>query len=140
MQGSLSKSAFIRGLPGHLRPKEVAALAKERGIVISEGYVRQVRIAAKDRAMRATPKSISLDPSVAEGPFAAMLRSLPAEIAYPEAAAKAKRAGVILSPGYFYALCGQRSARAVNSKPSRELSLAFEGLRLPSDDGCTEGP
>ncbi len=128
----LNKAAFIRGLPSDLQPKKVVALAKERGIIISEGYVRQVRVAAKDRAMRATRNG---GPRVADGPFVALLRSLPAEASYSEAAAQAKGAGVILSQAYFCALRGQRNSQgAVNSKPACERLLTFKGLRLVSSD------
>ena len=137
---SLSKSAFIRELPSDLRPKEVVSLAKARGIIISVGYVRQVRVAARDRAMRALRNGLRMGPAAAAGPFVALLRSLPADMPYADAAAHARGAGVILSPAYFYALRGPSNAQAaVNSKPASQRLLSFKGIRLASDEGREQG-
>jgi hypothetical protein len=50
-----SKSAFIRGQPASMTAKQVVRAAAERGMVISETFVYNIRAAAKKRGGAARP-------------------------------------------------------------------------------------
>ena len=145
-----SKSEFIRGLPRDLSAGEVVALGKEQGLTFTTHYVRDVRSGARARGMRvarpvpAALASATPAPQVPAPLKADFVRSLPAVVSYAEAATKAKAAGILLSPSYFYTLRSQAklgaAAAAPKSKPVRSPTKqvtparALEGLRLASDD------
>ncbi len=161
-----SKAAFIRGLPMDLRPKEVVVRGEEQGLTFTTVYVRDVRAAAKARALGAIPAatvtpsapSAPLAPAMAAGPEPAptnaapskadFVRSLPPEVSFAEASARAKDAGIGLSSAHFYALKSQVKKRAAapapKSKPVREpkgpasRAPVFGGLQLASDDPCEQ--
>ena len=47
-----TKSAFVKNLPADMPAKEISALAKKEGLVISPGYVYEIRSADKRRAKK----------------------------------------------------------------------------------------
>ncbi len=143
---SASKSAFIQGLPRDLGAKEAVAQAKQQGITITEAYVYKVRAAAKAGTKRAAAKRTGTKPSTPKagiGLKAAFVRSLPPDLSFADAAAKAKEAGIVLSQAHFYAIKSQAkkgAPAAPKGKAGRKPMLkaspapAPKGLRLSSAD------
>ena len=127
---SSNKSAFVRGPPGTLRPKEVVAKAKAAGMTLTEKHVQVTRSKAKQAPHQrvvaaAAPTKKAAGPVVPKGAKTTMnkaefVRSLPATTPAKEVSQKAKAAGLSIAVEYVYKVRAKMGAKSkrVASKPA----------------------
>jgi hypothetical protein len=113
---SVSKSAFVRGLPTTLPAKEVVAKAKVAGLKISDRYVHVIRSIAK----RAGQKSNGAAASPRRGgrPISSkrtFVLSLPASMSATDVIERAKSQGMTLTTNYVYKI--RSRGAAASSRP-----------------------
>ncbi len=117
----VSKAEFILALPRHYSAKGAAAEPKQQGMAVSEKYVYQVRAAANPRPKPVKADAVKLASTrTAKAARVAFVSSLPPEMSYAEAAAKADDAGIDMDMAQFYRLKNQatrRVPRGASSKP-----------------------
>jgi hypothetical protein len=135
----ITKTAFVKSLPKDTPAKEVVEKAMAHGIEISEGYVYEIRSAAKrpKKGGKATSRTTAPKKSTSKrGPTKGaatskrgFIESLPASTPVAEVVAAAKKAGLAISNNYVYFL------RSGSKKKTKAL-----GKHSPakSNDGSVE--
>ena len=169
--GSQNKTAFVLSLPREMPARDAVAKAKAAGIQMNEAYVYKIRSTSKTgssagkasgpvakRGPGRPPKAASSSAPSASAPAGKssgapskteFVRSLPSDMSYADAAAKAKALGIELSKAYFYVLkselkkSGKSGASSVpgaapvakgkpGRKPRAQVTSTAHGLRLTS--------
>jgi hypothetical protein len=119
---SVSKSAFVRGLPTTLPAKEVVAKAKAAGLKISDRYVHVIRSIAK----RAAKQGNGAAPAVRRGgrPISSkrtFVLSLPSSMPATEVIERAKTQGMALTTNYVYKI--RSRGAAASARDASEATL-----------------
>jgi hypothetical protein len=108
---SVSKSAFVRGLPASMPAKEVVAKAKTAGLTLSDRYVHVIRSIAK-RAARNGHTALKT-PRRGGRPISnkrTFVLSLPASLPAAEVIKRAKAEGMQLTTNYVYKIRSRGAA------------------------------
>jgi DNA-binding transcriptional MocR family regulator len=108
---TVSKSAFVRGLPPSMPAKEVVAKAKAAGLTLSDRYVHVIRSIAK-RAQRNGHTALKA-PRRGGRPISSkrtFVLSLPASLSAAEVIKRAKAEGMNLTTNYVYKIRSRGAA------------------------------
>lgn len=108
---TVSKSAFVRGLPASMPAKEVVAKAKTAGLTLSDRYVHVIRSIAK-RAARNGHTALKT-PRRGGRPISSkrtFVLSLPASLPAADVIKRAKAEGMQLTTNYVYKIRSRGAA------------------------------
>ena len=146
-----SKTKFVLSLPYAMSVGEVVSKAKEAGLVISEGYVSNIRSNAKSKKRKsaggkkgkakraaATTKTTVVAPSTERGrggSKSAFVRSQPRHLKAAEVVKAAKKSGLKISLDYVYKV---RSRTPATKAPAAARGPGLATARSSSRGGDAE--